>query len=407
MNESVLLSIVIPTKNRYPCLINLVNKLMSWETNLMEIVIQDNSDDNALGLALKKKYEGDSRFKYFYKSGYLSVIDNCQIAIENTIGDYVCFLGDDDGIISQAIPVTKWMKSNDVDSLNCNLGSYCWADYRILNRGKKRSLAGMLIYKKSSGDIIPIDPKRELIELLKNGALVWNKIPRVYHGIVRKATLEMIKTKTGSYFPGPVPDMSNAVALSFFSKKHVFLDYPIIIAGASRNSMAGRGGQKKSHSRIEEESILPPDTVKYWSKELPKYWAPQTIWPEGALQALKRTDNEDLIPHLNLSRIYAELIVNTPELKKEVMAFIEENNSPQISDEIKKEIRSYSVGFKLRRLKYHIKVSSILFNFYSLLGLTKIDADEIDEALKILEAQAKKFATSSESQFAKILKRSN
>lgn len=45
-NMGYLLSVVIPTKNRYETLIPLIRVLAKWDDADLEIVIEDNSDDN-------------------------------------------------------------------------------------------------------------------------------------------------------------------------------------------------------------------------------------------------------------------------------------------------------------------------------------------------------------------------
>ena len=380
-----LLSIVIPTKNRYDYLKVLVPKLMSWDSNEFEVVVQDNSDNNAQGLELEKKFANDTRFKYFYNKHHLDIEQNSAAAIDNSNGEYVCYLGDDDGIIYHAIDVVRWMKNNDADSLNCNHGSFCWGDFRTKNRSKKASLAGMLLFKKSTGNFEVLDTQKLLIELLENGALVMNRITKVYHGIIKRDLLNTVKTKTGSYFPGPVPDMTNAVSLSLYSKKHVFLDYPLIIAGAAGNSMAGRGGQGNSHGEIKDQAFLPKNSAEEWSEELPKYWCPQTIWPEGALQALKRNGRPDLIKYLNFTKVFAEMMLWVPSKKEFVLDFIKERYSPSESQAIINKIPYFQKMYKMGRLKYDVKVLAIVTNTYKFLGLTKVSGDTIEVVLTQLE----------------------
>ena len=61
-----LLSIVIPTKNRYFTLINLVEKLLTWDNDDYEVVVQDNSEDNSDIIDFLKKYENNKNLRYFH-----------------------------------------------------------------------------------------------------------------------------------------------------------------------------------------------------------------------------------------------------------------------------------------------------------------------------------------------------
>ena len=382
---SPLLSIIIPTKDRYRTLFFLVEKLMTWKENEFEIVVQDNTLDNSKALESFKSYFSDNRFKYFHTEQPISGLENAQLAIDNSKGEYVCYLGDDDGIIFQAIAFTKYMKENGIESLNCKHGSYCWPEYRYKNHGKKLSLAGFMIYRKFSGTIEYLNPLKELELLLDAGGLTIGRVPRLYHGIISRNAINKVKEVTGTYFPGPTPDMASAVALSFYIKKHIYVDYPIIIAGASANSMAGRGGQQKSHGKIEEELTLPIGTAENWSKELPRYWAPQTIWPESALQALKKTGNSVWVEKMNFTKIFAELYVDTPSYRDELMQFININLPNSKQNDFKKTMRKYKYLFYMAKFKYQVKIWFVYFNLDKLLGLTRLRADNVRDAISKLE----------------------
>ena len=67
-----LLSVVIPTKNRYSNLIPLISALVERSSSELEIVIEDNSEDNEIFL---KFYENmnSKNIKYFYCKEWRSV----------------------------------------------------------------------------------------------------------------------------------------------------------------------------------------------------------------------------------------------------------------------------------------------------------------------------------------------
>ena len=53
--QPLLLSIVIPTKNRYDYLCILIKSLLKNQSDEFEIIIQDNSDDNTLFIEFLNK----------------------------------------------------------------------------------------------------------------------------------------------------------------------------------------------------------------------------------------------------------------------------------------------------------------------------------------------------------------
>ena len=67
-NTSPLLSIVIPTKNRYECLIPVISAILSHvESSDFELIVHDNSTSNDSVVDFFREHK-DFRLKYFYVS---------------------------------------------------------------------------------------------------------------------------------------------------------------------------------------------------------------------------------------------------------------------------------------------------------------------------------------------------
>ena len=97
MNKLVL-SIVIPTKNRQKYCIGAVKQILSLNLKNIEICIQDNSDTAELKEIFTKKEYKDI-VVYNYLPGILSFVDNFSHAVALCKGKYICMIGDDDGIM--------------------------------------------------------------------------------------------------------------------------------------------------------------------------------------------------------------------------------------------------------------------------------------------------------------------
>ena len=102
-----LLSIVVPTKNRYYYLKYLIQLIEELQSDEIEMVIQDNSDDNEefQNYLKEKKY---SFIRYDYVKGQIPMSDNSDRAILNSTGEYICFLGDDDGFTKYLLEGVQW-----------------------------------------------------------------------------------------------------------------------------------------------------------------------------------------------------------------------------------------------------------------------------------------------------------
>lgn len=302
---SILLSVVIPTKNRYETLIPLVDALIKNISVGMEIIIQDNSDDNSI---MQNRYDAIETVKYYYHKEWLSVVDNCDMAISHSNGEYVTFIGDDDAVAPQIFELAQLLKENNVDSCVCSYLMYRWPSAL----GNSRN--SFEYYKEYNHSFVPKIEKM-LTKLLRTGAHNKKGCPCVYHGIVKRELLNQVYETTGSYFPGPSPDMANSTSLLLFAKRHVVTDIPFIIDGYSKASTGHLTESKKHVGKLEDQTFLPKDTVANWTPYLPKIWLPNTIWPESAVQALKRCGLTDLANKLNFEAVYIKIGIMYPQFR--------------------------------------------------------------------------------------------
>lgn len=302
-----LLSIVVPTKDRYVYLLKFLEYFTnSIKSEQIELVIQDNSVNNQEILNFLEAYS-DIRIKYFYYSDWLSIPENCDQGIINSSGEYVMLLGDDDCFLPWIVETCLWMKKNKLDAVITNKPHYVWSDITGNIWGKE--FTGTLTYPKYSGKILEIDIVKELSIILKTSACRLGNVPRVYQAIVSRVKMDLLRKKSGSFFPGPSPDMANAVGLLKVIKKAVYIDFPIIITGNGFKSTGGEGIRKKHHGRIEDKTFLPKNTAQNWEKRIPYYWSGITIYAESAIKAFIRSGNEKLVDNFNFNYLYAYCLV--------------------------------------------------------------------------------------------------
>lgn len=304
----MLLSIVVPTKDRYEYLEYLVKIINDYKGNDIELIIQDNSSGHTKKFINKLHELKNNTIKYIHSEQKLSVVENCERAVSAATGEYVCMIGDDDAIVPEiCIDVIKYAKKNDIDCILFNKASYYWPDTSHAVWGTK--LTGNLFLDKYTYNIKKISVYDELTSVLKHGAATTlMNMPRLYHGIVSKDTLHKLKNITGAYFPGPSPDMANAIGLCAVSSNVIFYDAPGVISGHGKKSTGGLGGAKKHHGEIESQSHLPDYTGKEWSKLIPKFWSGPTIYAESASKALSSI-NLSLNYQINYGYLYAYCLV--------------------------------------------------------------------------------------------------
>lgn len=351
------LSIVIPTKDRYKYLKHLLSLIASFNNIEIEVVIQDNSENNKEIMEFLEK-ENCQYIKYFHNSKQISVSKNCDLAIHNSTGEYVCMIGDDDGITRHIVDCVHWMKQNNVDVLVPSDITYHWPDFINSITG---DISATLFYKDFTKEVKITDPIITLREIMKKGFINRGDLPLVYHGIVKRDALDEICRLGDTYFPGPSPDIANGVALCFCIKKYVRIDFPIIIGGASISHGGGIRKLKNKVANIEELPFLPKNAKEKWENNIPKVWTTETVWPESAIKALRYIGKEDLIEKINFEYMLATFVVFHFPLRKMAIR-LTKNKFKLLCYVLIMTFRRYYNGFK----------ALIMLRFFSKYNVNKV-----------------------------------
>ncbi|MEG0701045.1 MAG: glycosyltransferase, partial [Muribaculaceae bacterium] len=184
MEPKILLSIAIPTKNRQQYCIAAVEQILSLNLIQTEIIIQDNSDDTSLSTKLKERKL--KNVVYNYNNEILSFVDNFSKAIELCHGEYICMIGDDDGVLPIINDIVNFAKTNNLDAIVPGLNSvYLWPTKKPIIKHAENGYLGLSFIHNS---IKYPNIYTELLKLLHNGGQNYQSfnVPRLYHGLVKK-----------------------------------------------------------------------------------------------------------------------------------------------------------------------------------------------------------------------------
>lgn len=293
-----ILSIIIPTKNRQKYCLAAIRQILSLNLSEIEICIQDNSDTDILRNEISSITS--ENIVYNYHEGVLSFVDNFSEAVSLSHGEYLCMIGDDDGILPSIMDMVRFMKGKGIDSLIPSLGAvYYWpSDNPIVANGEKGVLT--LSYLRSKARYT--NSQKALLKLLKGAVQNYTSLdmPRLYHGIVKKTCLEDIKEQTGKYFDGLTPDIYMAVALSFVCKKTLRIDTPITISGICPTSGSNDSATGKHTGKLEDAPHFKGHTDYHWDEHIPAFYSVDTIWAETLMQALTMFKRDDLKSKFNM-----------------------------------------------------------------------------------------------------------
>lgn len=287
-----LLSIIIPTRNRADLAMASARQILSTTTENIEVILRDCGDH---ARSNKELATINDRRLIYRNAPPVSMTENWNRALELASGEYVCIIGDDDGLSSTIIPVVEWARSVHADAVVFPYAAvFYWPDFPA------KKYAGRLFIGKCSGEIRPIKAKQQLVEYIRLASYVV--LPRIYHGVVRRECLEILRRKTGNYFHTTALDDYLSYALSMIIDQFYYIDLPLTIAGKCGTSNSGlyasMDNQSVHLSTYDEDDRVfdrrsPPNTKT----------AAETI--HGLVTALKHSDAAELIDTIVDGQRYA------------------------------------------------------------------------------------------------------
>ena len=317
MHSRPLVSILVATRNRQQYAAALVKDILSWADQRLEVIVEDNSDSDGLsallGAALSSGY-----VLYRYNNNAISSIDNFNNTIAQSSGEFVCLVGDDDGVNPAIMEVAAWAQLHAVDCVTGNVGhEYIWP---VMGpHGVARP--GTLSHPAYTGSCGYADPAACRRGLAERGGTRYLELPfpRLYHGLVRRSLLEDVKARTGHYLCGLSPDIYSAVALSLLSRKTLRIDYPLTIPGVCPASTTATEGKEAAQST--DVRSAPHFRSRQWyqfSERIPPVYCVDAIWADSALAAMTDMGMTEDIAALDIDTLCAYIFRTYPVLRPKI-----------------------------------------------------------------------------------------
>lgn len=303
-----LLSILIATRNRAYYCIYAIETILNFDYQNFELVIQDNSDNLELYNYIKNR-TNDERLIYNYTPPPFSSIDNFNAVIGLAKGEYLCLIGDDDGINPEIFKAVEWALKNEYDALVPGLNAiYRWPDACKVNKQFEND-NGILTISHVTGNIRFKSTHNSVKKLMKNGGQDYLNIPfpKLYHGIVKRIHLDKIKENTGHYVGGLSPDIYIAVALTKFINTIVEIDYPLTIPGICVKSAPVDESLNK-YEKLQDAPHFRANENYNWSVKVPKFYCSENIWADSAIASLFDMNRNLLLNDFDLISLSALLL---------------------------------------------------------------------------------------------------
>ena len=215
------------------------------------------------------------------------------------------------------IDLVKILKDYKIASCNVSMTGYYWPDVEF-----KNTKLNPLSIDVRKVKVKKIDTKKIFLKYIKSGMQEITLLPRLYHGIISRNTLDNIKNLSGSYFPGPSPDIANATVASLVLDQHYLVRLPVIISGTAYKSAAGMGVRGEHKGELSKVSQISSNVANEWNSHIPKLWLMNTIWPESCLKALEKANAQNYIEQFNFYPIYSRIWLKYKEYRPILKEFI-------------------------------------------------------------------------------------
>lgn len=317
MNSRPLISILVATRNRQLYAAALIKDVLSWADQQLEIIVEDNSDSEWLGTLLGAALS-NSRLHYRYNCQPISSIDNFNNTVAQSSGEFVCMVGDDDGVNPTIVEVAAWAHKHDVHCVTGNVKlEYIWPCVDA----NGVSIPGTLSYPAFGGTHEYADPAACQRGLAERGGTRYLELPfpRLYHGLIRRSLLETVKAKTGNYLAGLSPDIYSAVTLNYLSRKTLFIDYPLTIPGVCPASTTATEGKDAAQSiNIRDAPHFRSRQWYQFSNIIPPVYCVDAIWADSAVAAMTDMGMPGEIAALDIDVLCAYIFRSYPALRSTI-----------------------------------------------------------------------------------------
>lgn len=220
-------SILIPTRERAATLGPCIETCLAQKYANLEILVSDNASSSDTRMVVDRF--NDPRLKYFRQETRVSMRQNFEFLINQASGDYIIMIGDDDGVMPDAIAtMAEFLSREPVDVLNWTAVVYYWPGRLIKDQGFI-----VFKYQKIFGTLTRIDPASRLAAFMSGKTANYIHGCNLYHGCVSRRVIDEVRSKTGQVFAGHMPDVYACAAFLFATKSIAHFDHPLSISGVS------------------------------------------------------------------------------------------------------------------------------------------------------------------------------
>ena len=237
-------SVAVPTRQRIDTLAACLRTLEDVPYQDVEFLIQHNgpsAECERLVASLR-----DPRFRYACSDDDVPLHVNWERALARLRGEWLFFLGDDDGVLPEIFETLDRVGALDrsAEAIWWRPAAYFWPEHCLPSYGGNvHGYCGV-------GEVRVVDARRMLTDVLsfRRG---YYELPMLYTNVVVRRTLvERVKARRNGVYFHPAPDVASGIFNATEIASYLAFDHPLSIAGASRHSIGMGMHLQKDPERI-------------------------------------------------------------------------------------------------------------------------------------------------------------
>ncbi len=235
---SILLSVLVPTRNRPDQLSSLLAILERCKSDQIEFLVSDNSD---LPLNLTS---ANGAVKFFRPTSFLNMTDHWNFLASKATGKYLTFVGDDDALLPGNLEaLVNFLGTTNADLVWTPTAGYVWPH---------GSSPGVFYREKRvRGKLSELSASRRKIARMDLSV----QLPTPYNSTVfRRELLQLFEREheRERFFSSRIPDVNAGAKLLFLAQSQVKFEFTVFISGTSSLSNGLLTRAEPTHPRALE-----------------------------------------------------------------------------------------------------------------------------------------------------------
>ena len=220
-------TIIIPTRERAATFVHCLRTVTDQSYPSLEILVSDNASNDATHARVAEN--ADPRIRYLNPGKRLNMTANWEFALSHARGEWVGFVGDDDGMLPGGVEAMLGLAGRVRTQLvRCHPCDYLWPQLT-------GTADGRLVVPTGREETI-VDGREALAKLM-TGDVHYTRLPTVYSGgFVHSELIIAGRGPDGRFFRSRIPDIYSAIRLTALGRLFIFSETPYAINGISAMS---------------------------------------------------------------------------------------------------------------------------------------------------------------------------